>query len=140
MRMVILKVKYENRIDVFVNPTITLPPSRNGFASQPETRDRPNGRFPTSANVGIPELTVPAGFNDVDYEPEFSLNAAKDNYSNSANETKPSTLPAPMPFGMSFWSGPGEEPTLLRVASLYEGATRHRRPPPDFGPLPSHAK
>ena len=136
MRMVVLKVKYENRIDVFVNPTITLPPARNGFASQPEIHDRPNGRFPTSANVGIPELTVPAGFNDVVYEPEFTLNAAKDNYTNTANDKEQTTLTAPLPFGISFWGGPGDEPTLLRVASLYETATKHRRPPPDFGPVP----
>jgi amidase len=135
MRMVILKVKYENHIDVFVNPTITLPPARNGYASQPEVHDRPNGRFPTSANLGIPEITVPAGFNDIVYEPEFELNAAKDNYTNKANEKTPSTLASPMPFGISFWDGPGDEPTLLRVASTYEAATRHRRAPAEFGPL-----
>ena len=139
LRMVILKVKYQNRIDLFVNPTITLPQARNGYASQPEIHDRPVGRFPTSANAGIPEITVPAGFNDVVYEPEFTLNAAKDNYTNTANEAHRTQLSVPLPFGISFWGGPGDEPTLLRVASIYEAATRHRKPPPDFGPLPAHA-
>ena len=137
MRMVILKVKYENRIDVFVNPTITLPPARNGYASQPEIHDRPNGRFPTSANVGIPEITVPAGFNDIVYEPEFELNATKDNYTNKANEKTVSTLASPMPFGISFWDGPGGEPGVLKVASVYEGATMRRKAPVEFGPLES---
>jgi amidase len=103
-------------------------------ASQPQIHDRPNGRFPTSANVGIPELTVPADFNDVVFEPEFTLNAAKDNYTNTSNDKEQTTLTAPLPFGISFWGGPGDEPTLLRVASLYEAATKHRRPPPESGP------
>jgi Asp-tRNA(Asn)/Glu-tRNA(Gln) amidotransferase A subunit family amidase len=140
MRMVILKVKYQNHIDLFVNPTITIPQARNGYASQPEIHDRPAGRFPTSANVGIPEITVPAGFNDVVYEPEFTLNAAKDNYTNTANDTRSTQLSVPLPFGISFWGGPGDEPTLLRVASIYEAATRHREPPKDFGPLPAHTQ
>jgi hypothetical protein len=38
---------------------------------------------------------------------------------------------------MMFWAGPGEEPTILKVASAYEAATHHRTPPPGFGPLPS---
>ena len=44
-------------------------------------------------------------------------------------------LPHPMPISMAFWGGPGDEPTLLKVASAYEAATKHRAPPPAFGPL-----
>jgi len=135
MRMVLFKVKYQNDIDVFVNPTITLPPVRNGYASQPVVNDRPGGRFPTSANAGIPEITVPAGFNRIIYEPKFALSPEKDKYINVANETEQTLMDAPMPFGISFWSGPGEEPTVLNIASIYEAATKHRRPPADFGPL-----
>ena len=63
MRLVVLKVMHQNDIDVLVNPTITIPPARIGYASEPSVNSRPNGRFPTSANLGIPEITVPAGFN-----------------------------------------------------------------------------
>ena len=28
------------------------------------------------------------------------------------------------------------EPTLIKLASAYEASTKHRTPPPDFGPLP----
>jgi amidase len=135
MRMAIFNVMYRNDIDVFVNPTITVPAAKNGQASQPSVNDRPTGRFPTSANVGIPEITVPAGFNDVIYEPAFALNDAKDTYINVANETRPSKMDVPMPFGISFWAGPGEEPKVLEVASLYEAATKHRTPPAAFGPV-----
>ena len=46
-------------------------------------------------------------------------------------------LDAPgLPIGMAFWAGPGEEGTILKAASAYEAATKHRRPPRAFGPLP----
>lgn len=135
MRMVIFKVKYQNGIDVFVNPTTTVPAARNGYATQPVVNDRPLGRFPTSANVGFPEITVPAGFNDIIYEPSFKLNDAKDDYVPVANETQPTKLAVPLPFGLSFWAGPGDEPSILKIASVYEQATKHRHAPAALGPV-----
>ena len=134
MRLVLLNVMHQNDLDVFVNPTITIPPVRIGYAGEPSVGDRPTGRFPTSANLGIPELTVPAGFNRTVYEPDYVLNEDKDDYDRvtSSEETR---LEFPLPVGISFWAGPGDEPILLRVASAYEAATRHRVPPPDFGPV-----
>ena len=44
-------------------------------------------------------------------------------------------LDSPLPVGISFWAGPGDEPILLRAASAYEAATTHRMPPPGFGPV-----
>jgi len=133
MRMVVNKVMQQNNLDVLVNPTTTIPPAKNGQASQPTINNRPTGRFPTSADLGIPEITVPAGFNDVIYEPEFRLNAKQDNYTSVANNTTPSKLQHPMPVGISFWAGPGEEPTVIKVASIYEQATKHRMAPAAFG-------
>ncbi len=135
MRLVVLKVMQQNHLDVLVNPTTTVPPAKNGYASQPSVNNRPAGRFPTSADLGIPELTVPAGFNSSIYEPKFVLNAAQDNYTATANEAEHSTTDAPMPVGISFWAGPGDEPVVFKVASAYEAATKHRAPPPAFGPL-----
>jgi Asp-tRNA(Asn)/Glu-tRNA(Gln) amidotransferase A subunit family amidase len=134
MRLVVLKVMLQNKLDALVNPTITVPPAKIGYASQPVVNNRPDGRFPTSADLGIPELTVPAGFNDVIYEPSFALNSTKDNYVAVANETTQSKM-TPMPFGISFWGGPGDEPTLFKIASAYESATHHRAPPAAFGPV-----
>jgi amidase len=135
MRTMILKVMYENDIDVFVNPTITVPPAKNGYATQPSVNDRPLGRFPLSANAAVPEVTVPAGFNQIIFEPTFALNEAKDKYISVANETTQTLMDAPMPIGISFWGGPGDEPAVLKVAATYEAATKHRAPPPAFGPL-----
>jgi len=134
MRLVVLNVMHRNDIDLFVNPTITIPPVRIGYAGEPSVKDRPRGRFPTSANLGIPELTVPAGFNDIVYEPQFVLNEDKDGYDGVTN-TEETRLDTPLPVGISFWAGPGDEPVLLRAASAYEAATGHRAPSRHFGPL-----
>ena len=136
MRLVVLNVMHQNDIDVFVNPTITIPPKRIGYAGEPRVNSRPTGRFPTSANLGIPEITVPAGFNHIVYDPQYVLNEDKDNYKRVTGEEE-TRLDAPLPVGISFWAGPGDEPIILRVASIYEGATRHRAAPRDFGPLAS---
>lgn len=135
MRMVVNKVMQQNNLDLLVNPTTTIPPALIGYANQPTVNNRPTGRFPTSADLGIPEITVPAGFNSVIYEPTFVLNEKKDEYKETANETAPTTLKNPMPYGISFWSGIGDEPMILKVAYIYEAATKHRKPPSDFGPL-----
>jgi amidase len=44
--------------------------------------------------------------------------------------------PAKLPVGVDFLARPFAEPTLLRIASAYAAATKHRTPPPDFGPIP----
>jgi Asp-tRNA(Asn)/Glu-tRNA(Gln) amidotransferase A subunit family amidase len=136
MRLAILKVMRQNNIDLFVNPTTTIPPARIGYANQPTINDRPAGRFPTSANAGVPEITVPAGFNAVIYEPEYVLNASKTAYVATANNDRRSMLETPLPVGISFWAGPGDEGVIIKAAAAYETATRHRAPPRAFGAVP----
>jgi len=109
---------------------------RIGYANEPSVKDRPAGRFPTSSNLGIPEITVPAGFNRIVYEPEYVLNRDKTNY-NGVTGSRETQLESPLPVGISFWAGPGDEPIILRAASAYETATRHRKAPADFGPVSS---
>ena len=45
--------------------------------------------------------------------------------------------PARLPVGIDFLGLPFGEPMLLRIASAYEARTKHRAPPPGFGPLPA---
>ena len=135
LRLVVMKVMRQNNLDVLVNPTTTIPPAKIGFANEPQVNSRPTGRFSTSANIGVPEITVPAGFNSVVYEPRFALNAAKDAYVAVANEETPSTLSHPMPVGISFWGGPGDEGVVIRAAAAYEAATHRRREPQAFGAI-----
>ena len=137
MRLVIQKVMIENGIDAFVNPENTLPHRKIGGASQPTVNDRSAvsccGRF--TAFMGIPQIVFPAGYNRIVYEPGFVLSEDRMRYLYVSN-TERSLLPRPMPLSLMVWSGPGEESTLIKIASAYEAATQHRVPPPDFGPLP----
>jgi amidase len=41
-----------------------------------------------------------------------------------------------LPAGLQLLGRPFSEPTLIKLGYAYEQATRHRRPPPLFGPLP----
>jgi Asp-tRNA(Asn)/Glu-tRNA(Gln) amidotransferase A subunit family amidase len=75
---------------------------------------------------------------DVVYEPQYALNPAKTDYlSVLAPGTPRSTLPHPMPISMTLFAGQGDEPTLVKVGTAYEAATRHRTAPPAFGPVPA---
>jgi Asp-tRNA(Asn)/Glu-tRNA(Gln) amidotransferase A subunit family amidase len=138
-RVAILKVMHENDIDLLVNPENTFPPTKLGGPS--DTRGAGffifggGGTYPRiTATVGFPEIIVPAGFNQIVYEPNFVLSSDKKSYGSVAG-TEESLLPNPMPIGIMFWAGPGDEPALIKIASAYEAATHHRVPPPDFGPL-----
>ena len=137
LQLVLAKVMRENRLDVLVNPENTLPHQKVGGPSEPSVNGRgASGSTQTiTALIGVPEIVVPAGFNDVVYEPRFVLNAAGDRY-DAVPGYERSLLDTPLPISMMFWAGPGEEAAVLKAASAYEAATRHRVPPPDFGPLP----
>ena len=133
MRMVMMKVMEQNRIDVFVNPPLSTPPAKLGGPAEPDRELRAG--FGYGARLGIPEVFVPAGFLDTLYEPAFVLAKDGSKYETVAG-SKPTKLASPLPYNIAFWAGPGEESLLLKVASAYEAATHHRKPPKDFGPVP----
>ena len=132
-RLVVLKVMRQNRLDVLVNPAFTIPQQKVHGAVEPGIGGRPglpgSGQTPV---LGVPEIDVPAGFNRIEYQPRFVLSEDKRSY-REITGTVQTLLPHPMPISMAFWGGPGDEPTLLKVASAYEAATKHRAPPPSFG-------
>jgi amidase len=129
VRMAIMKVLEQNKIDVFVNPTSTTLAVKLGGSSEPNRRSYGYG-----ATLGLPEAFVPAGFADTIYEPKLVLSADGTKYE-PVSGTQPKKLASPLPFNIAFWAGPGEESTILKVASAYEDATHHRKPPAGFGPL-----
>ncbi len=135
MRMVVGKVLRQNNLDVLVIPNIPAPVERNEFARDPTVNGvRPNGP-PITDLLGVPEMIIPAGYNQIVYETQYQLSSDKTTY-NSVPGTVKSLMRNPMPTSIMFWAGPGDEPRILRVASAYEAATHHRMPPSDFGPLP----
>jgi amidase len=133
-RYAILKAMQQNRIDVFVHPNVGVPQWKIGIDREPTVDGRRAAGPSITDLIGVPEIIVPAGFDDVVYEPQYVLNPDKKNYTLVTGKTK-SQLATAMPFSINFWAGPGDEPILLKAASAYESATHHRVPPKDFGPL-----
>ena len=130
-RLALLRVMYENRIDVFVHPENTVPPPKiQGPLVGANSLDGITPFFQ------IPRIVVPAGTIDVVYEPRYALSADKRTYiSVLAPDTPKTTLAHPMPVALTFFAGQGDEPVLIKVGTAYESATHHRRPPPAFGPI-----
>jgi Asp-tRNA(Asn)/Glu-tRNA(Gln) amidotransferase A subunit family amidase len=133
-RYAMLKVMRENHIDVFVQPNLTIPPGKTGSAQEPTAAGRSASGFAITDLLGVPEIVVPAGFNEVTYEPQFVLSDDKKSYT-----VKPGTLASkmahPIPLSIEYWAGPGDEPVMLKIASAYEAATHHRKPPTAFPAL-----
>ena len=133
-RYAMLKVMRENHIDVFVQPNITVPPGKTGAAQEPTVAGRGASGFAITDLLGVPEIIVPAGFNQVVYEPHYVLSDDKKTYTAKAG-TVESKLSNPLPFSIEYWAGPGDEAVMLKVASAYEAATHHRKPPAAFPAL-----
>jgi len=133
-RMAILKVMRENHIDIFVHPAVGVPQWKIGIDRDPVVNGRTAAGYAITDLIGGPEVTIPAGFNQVVYNPHYKLSADKKSYA-LVNGTETSSLNHPMPFSIAFWAGPGDEAVVLKVASAYETASKHRKPPPDFGRL-----
>lgn len=130
-RLALLRVMYENKIDVFVHPENTVPtPKIQGPNVGAISLDSISPFFQ------VPRIAVPAGMTDVIYEPKYALNADKTNYiSVLPKAAQKSKLPYPMPISITFFAGQGDEPTLIKVGTAYESATHHRIAPPAFGPV-----
>lgn len=130
-RLALQRVMLENGIDAFVHPENTVP--------TPKIQGPNVGAISLEGITPffqIPRIVVPAGTNDVIYEPKFALNDAKTDYvSVLPEQTKPSRLAHPMPIAITFFAGQGSEPTLIRIGTAYEAATDHRFAPPAFGPV-----
>lgn len=130
MRLVMMKVLEQNKIDVFVNPTgLTMQGKIGGAAVQ----GGGGGGFGYGAMLGIPEVFVPAGYADSIYDNKFSLSKDGKKYE-GVEGTEPTKLGGVgLPYTIAFWAEPGQESTLLKVASAYETATHHFKAPPGFG-------
>jgi Asp-tRNA(Asn)/Glu-tRNA(Gln) amidotransferase A subunit family amidase len=132
LRMAMMKVLEQNHLDVFVNPVSLTLQGKIGGATVGNGGG--GGGFGYGAMLGIPEVFIPAGFADEIYDPKFVLSKDAKKYE-GIETTTPTKLASALPYNIAFWAGPGEESTLLKVASAYEGATHHRKAPPAFGPV-----
>jgi Asp-tRNA(Asn)/Glu-tRNA(Gln) amidotransferase A subunit family amidase len=128
-------------VDALAYPTSNLPPPKLGAPGEPAVNGRGNS-WSMLGREGFPAMTVPAGFTTVVYDrvrdPRAPIHAAGsgDDSATAEGTHVVGPTPAALPVGIDFVAPPFGEPTLLRIASAYEAATKHRRPPRNFGPLP----
>ena len=126
MQTMLLQCMQEQRLDALVSPMSTVPPRKLTSPREPAL----NGRTPIGWSLigqqGFPAITVPAGFTTAVWDRVADGNGG-------ARLVGP--VAARLPVGVDFIALPFGEPLLFRIASAYETATRHRRPPPDFGPV-----
>jgi len=157
LQMLVNKVMAENRLDALVYPTKTVPAPLLASPVEPTTLkavrenvfmtiegvdyDRLVERVVDlrasltprlSPNGGFPVVVVPAGFTREVYDRAVVRGADGSKQAGELVGPKPVQLPISLDFlGRRF-----SEPVLIRIAAAYEQATRHRRPPAAFPPLP----
>jgi amidase len=127
LQNLLLQCMQEQRLDALVSPMSTVPPRKLTAPREPNA----NGRSPIGwsfiGQQGFPAITVPAGFTTEIWDRVRDGNGA----TRLAGPVK-----ANLPVGVDFIARPFDEAMLFRIASAFEAATRHRKPPPDFGPVP----
>jgi Asp-tRNA(Asn)/Glu-tRNA(Gln) amidotransferase A subunit family amidase len=130
-RMALRMMMAENGIDLFVHPENTVPtPKIQGPNVGSSSFDD------ITPFLQIPRIVVPAGMNDVIFEPQYALDDARTNFvSILPADTPRTTMRKSMPIAITFFANQGDEPLLIEVGTAYEAATRHRAAPPDFGPV-----
>lgn len=126
LQNLLLQCMQEQQLDALISPMSTVPPRKLTSPREPTA----NGRSPIGWSMfgqqGFPVITVPAGFTTEVWD--------RVNEGNATSLMGP--VPAQIPVGVDFIGRPFSEPLLFRIASAYETATRNRKPPPEFGPLP----
>jgi Asp-tRNA(Asn)/Glu-tRNA(Gln) amidotransferase A subunit family amidase len=105
----------------------TVPPRKLTAPREPNVNGRPPIGWSLIGQQGFPAITVPAGFTTEVWDRVPDANGG----TRLADPVR-----ASLPVGVDFIARPFEEALLVRIASAFETATRYRRPPPEFGPLP----
>ena len=135
LRRVDMMVILENHLDGLVRLHTPLPPGKIGHPDAPGLIARLRNESQYGPNAGLTEVLIPAGYVTTAYDAVFALSPDDRKYVGAASDHA-TTLPAPgLPFSLVFRAEPGKEDVVLRIAAAYEAATRHRVPPPAFGPL-----
>jgi amidase len=129
IQTIVHQVFAENDLDAVLYPTGNVPPAIITNPEEPSRNDRSPGVWTYVNSRGFPAITVPAGFTTHVYDRVRDSTAA-----DSTRLVGP--VPARLPVGIDFLAAPFGEPILFRIAAAYQARTKHRVPPPDFGPLP----
>ena len=128
-QQVVLQCMAEQNLDALVSTAGNIPAYILGAPLEPPLDGRTVSVWGLLGQQGIPTLSVPAGFTT------HVFDRVRDAVAPGGTRLV-GPVPAKLPVGIMFFGRPFSEPTLLRIASAYEAATKHRIPPPDVGPLP----
>jgi Asp-tRNA(Asn)/Glu-tRNA(Gln) amidotransferase A subunit family amidase len=123
VRTILLQCMAEQRLDALVSPMSTVPPRKLTSPREPTVNGRTAVGWSLIGQQGFPAITVPAGF----------TTAVWDRVRDGEGTKLTGPVPAALPVGVDFIGRPFDEPLLFRIASAYEAATHHRKPPPEFG-------
>jgi amidase len=116
----------QQKLDALVAPMSTVPPRKLLSPREPASNGRTAIGWSMIGQQGFPVIDVPAGFTTTVWDRE-----------RVGNETRlVGPIAAKLPVGVDFMARPFGEPLLFRIAAAYEAATKNRRPPEGFGPLP----
>jgi Asp-tRNA(Asn)/Glu-tRNA(Gln) amidotransferase A subunit family amidase len=129
VQQVVLQCMAQQNLDAMVSPAGNIPAYILGEPFEPPLAGRTNSVWGLLGQHGLPTLSVPAGFST------HVFDRVRD-ASSPGGTRLVGPVPAKLPVGIMFFGRPFSEPTLFRIASAYEAATKHRTPPPDFGPVP----
>jgi Asp-tRNA(Asn)/Glu-tRNA(Gln) amidotransferase A subunit family amidase len=157
LQALILKVMADHDLDALVYPTKTIPAPILAAPVEPRvlksasdtstvTLDgveyvrtvarvldyRDSLAWRLSAAAGLPTISVPAGFTREVYD---RATLVQEDGSKKAGDLV-GPKPIALPVSIDFLGRPFSEPVLIRIAAAYEGGTRHRHPPQQFGALP----
>jgi amidase len=128
-QQVVLQCMAQENLDALVSPAGNIPAYVLGAPIEPPLAGRTNSVWGLLGQHGFSTLSVPAGFTTHVFDRVRDASAR-----DGTRLVGP--IPAKLPLGIMFFGRPFSEPTLFRIASAYEAGTRHRIPPPDFGPVP----
>jgi len=128
-QQVVLQCMAQENLDALVSPAGNIPAYILGAPMEPPLAGRTNSVWGLLGQHGIPTLSVPAGFTTHVFDRVRDV-------TDRDGALLVGPVPAKLPVSIMFFGRPFSEPILFRIASAYEAATKHRIPPPDFGPLP----
>jgi amidase len=151
LQQMVMQCMAGQKLDAVTYPTGNVPSPKVGAPTEPSVNGRSALAWTLLGANGLPAISVPAGFTTEVYDrvrdpiatsaaagtpPEkIAGSGGTDNVKAKVTPRLVGPIAAKLPVGIDFLARPFDEPKLLRIAAAYEAATRHRAPPPEFGPL-----
>jgi len=129
LQQIVLQCMAMQNLQAVTYPTGNVPAPKLGAPTEPNANGRSALAWTLLGANGFPTISVPAGFTTEVYDRIADPKAPK-------TPKLVGPIPAALPVGVDFLGRPFDEPTLFKIAAAYEAATRHRKAPSGFGPLP----